>query len=1320
MEQEKCDADGFLALDDRTLQARFGLKREAVAFVRSPDSKTLETWQTLQQKGVTVLVRGQAGYPGRLNEVLGETAPPILYVLGRTELFQTPSVSFCGSRKASEKGLKVAEDSSRLLAGEQFNVISGYAHGVDLAAHKGALEAGGTTTIVLAEGILHFRTKEQLQDVLGDDPLARALVVSEFPPRLPWKAHNAMTRNRTICGLSNAMVVIESGLEGGTFEAGKTSLDLKLPLFCVEYAETVPSAAGNPYFLQHGAISLKRARNGQPNLSKLITILRDPTGTRPPTAPAEPQLTLHETPAPNVTQATQSEQIKMTSHPKRLIEVDLPIKRISVHARNEKDSRLGHIPRLHIYPAARPLAACRAVICAGLWPDPADKHCPEIFCVAASKEMQKWVLHQRQEMLSEESRPRFEKARRHPEMFKDKQELRGALLDFIADFANWDNSTKPEFLETSRKLTRAAHEALGGESGTSPLLVDPFSGGGAIPLEALRVGADAFASDLNPVSLTICKVVLEHTPKHGLRLTEEVEKGIHWIQGQATKELTQFYQPDEDGSTPIAYLWARTIISESPESGNKNPIEVPLLRTLWLAKKAGGKRAMRWVRDKQGAVKTEVAEVRYEDGSCMTVRRPLLEIFTPIQDSEVEPGTVRKTSATCPVTGYTTPAERVRAQLKKRNGGTKDARLYCIVTTRDGETGRQYRVTNYRDLKQIEAATKELASRIDSHKGKFPFLPTEPTPTGGGRGAGRAFGQRAYGMDSFSNLFNARQLLALTTYARLARDYTHNINDPELATAVASCFGLLVDRLADLNCSLCAWQLSTPNTAHVFVRWAIQIIMDFGEVNPLAAAGGSPESALRRMLASLENLTASHLHSAQVVCASADAHPLPDDSAQAFITDPPYYDAVPYADLSKFFLVWLKRSIPSFDATLDESRECIVDDQKAKDHAYFERTMTKCLAEGRRVLQPSGIGVIVFAHKSTAGWESLLQAIVDAGWIITASWPIDTEMESRLRAKKSAALASSVHLVCRPRENIGGSVRTDEIGDWRDVLQALPIRIHEWMPRLAEEGVVGADAIFACLGPALEIFSRYSRVEKADGETVTLKEYLEQIWAAVAKEALALVFKDADTSGFEADARLTAMWLWTLNAGNTDASNGDSAEEDDSEDESEGGSKKAKAIGFVLEYDAARKIAQGLGANLENLGSLVEVSGETARLLPVGERARHLFGKEEGKVTPARKKKVPQLDLFKVLEQADEGGTTFGETKVERHGETVLDRIHQSMILFAAGRSEAMKRFLVEDGAGRDPRFWRLAQALSALYPSSTEEKRWVDGVLARKKGLGF
>jgi len=301
-------------------------------------------------------------------------------------------------------------------------------------------------------------------------------------------------------------------------------------------------------------------------------------------------------------------------------------------------------------------------------------------------------------------------------------------------------------------------------------------------------------------------------------------------------------------------------------------------------------------------------------------------------------------------------------------------------------------------------------------------------------------------------------------------------------------------------------------------------------------------------------------------------------------------------------------------------------------------------------------------------------------------------------------------------------VRTDAVGDWRDVLQELPRRIHEWMPRLAREGVVGADAIFACLGPALEVFSRYSRVEKPSGEEVRLREYLEHVWAAVAKEALNMVFAGADATGFEEDARLTAMWLWTLSTGANGNGGGDEADEDDEDDE--GSSKGGTTSGFTLEYDAARKIAQGLGAHLERLVSLVEVKGDKARLLPVAERTRHLFGKDDADApTTGRAKKVKEAVLpfeEELVRVEQDAGRTGGGMGAPAPGATVLDRVHQAMLLFAAGRSEAMKRFLVEEGAGNDPRFWRLAQALSALYPAQTDEKRWVDGVLARKKGLGF
>lgn len=1101
------------------------------------------------------------------------------------------------------------------------------------------------------------------------------------------------------------------------------------------------------------------------------------------------------------------------TYPKRLIEVDLPIKRISAHARREKSIRHGHISTLHIWWARRPLAACRAVICAALWPDPADEACPHHFWDVAYGQMQEWTTHERQQLLSAESRKRFEAVRKKPELLEDKVQLRSALLDFIADFANWDNSTVKEYLDTSRALTQAAHEALGGAPGTRPLVVDPFAGGGSIPLEALRVGADAFASDLNPVPVLLNKVVLEYIPKYGQRLADEVRKWGEWIKREAEQELAEFYPPDllcpdemkgkgcrllsiEGGSvgtvfyddmevglaaiaakanvryyyqphrgpvsgggllaaaadaslefkaedpelgqklsrqgfkpvpkaTPIAYLWARTIQCEGPGCG----AEVPLVRSLWLAKKANRSVALQLVPN-QKAKRVDFKIIIKQRGGWVNQDDHKEKIEDPKFD-----GTVKRGSATCACCGYTTPVARIREQLKSRFGGANDARLMCIVVLRPNEPGRSYRVGTQQDLKLVSKAASELEKRLRAHEGELSLIPTEPLPPQGSLG----FRVQPYGMTEWNHLFTNRQLLSVTTVAALVQR-AGALADKSLGSAVQTCLALAVSRLADRTCTLCTWrpQADQEKVEHVFTRQALPMTWDFAEGIFLSERTAGWNDAYEPPARLIESFSELRLHEGNATASSAASHPLPDDAASLFATDPPYYDAVPYSDLADFFFVWLKRSLPSTDASAFKSvvtpkeGECIVDEPRGKDRAYFEATMKQAMAEGRRVLAPSGMGIVVFAHKSTAGWEAQLQAMIEAGWIMTGSWPIDTEMGTRLRAMDSAALASSVHLVCRPRENPDGSVRTDEIGlsagahaevgDWRDVLQELPRRIHEWMPRLAEEGVVGADAIFACLGPALEIFSRYSRVEKASGEAVTLKEYLEQVWAAVAKEALTMIFTGADTTGFEEDARLTAMWLWTLNAGNTGTTDeSDSTNSDSETDDDDSGNKPGKAKGgFVLEYDAARKIAQGLGAHLEDLTSLVEVSGEQARLLPVGERARHLFGKDEGRTVTTKKKKSPQMDLFKALEQANEGGTTFGETTVERHGDTVLDRIHQSMILFAAGRSEAIKRFLVEDGVGRDQRFWRLAQALSALYPSHTEEKRWVDGVLARKKGLGF
>lgn len=998
----------------------------------------------------------------------------------------------------------------------------------------------------------------------------------------------------------------------------------------------------------------------------------------------------------------------MKGYPKRLIEVDLPIKRISAHARREKSIRHGHISTLHIWWARRPLAACRSVICAALWPDPADPLCPNSFRETARALMKKWAK-EHLGLLGPESYRRFIGFQKTPSKLENNEELRRALLDFIADFANWDNSTRIEYLETSRTLTQAAHETLGGVPGMRPLVVDPFVGGGSITLESLRVGADAFASDLNPVAVLLNKVVLEYIPKYGQRLADEVRKWGEWVKKESEKILAEFYPKDPDGATPIAYLWARTIACEGPVCG----AEVPLIRSLWLSKKSSRSVALKMIPDSR-------------------MKLVEFEIIYNARAKDVGEGTVRRGSATCPVCGYTTPVASVRRQLNERRGGVVNARLFCVVTIMPGKQGRFFRLPTETDLKILKNSTRELGKRELEYAGPFSLVPDETLPIMSG-----VFNAPIYGHNTWGSLFTPRQLLAITTLAQLVKETETKLKllyEEDFDIAVRTCLGLVLDKVTERLTSLSRYDTSAKMSGiiGIYSGQRMPMVWDFGEGNPILDRSSGWEQCLQWHINVLLELSKLNLHPGDVVNASAMFHPLPNEGANAFVTDPPYYNAVPYADLSDFFYVWLKRTIgdsyPSLFSTSltpkeDECCEMAGWDPNRyphKDGKWFEEKMGLAMSEGRRILAPDGIGIVVFAHKTTSGWEAQLQAMIDSGWIVTGSWPIDTEMETRLRAHNSAALASSIHLVCRPRENHDGSIHNKFIGDWRDVLQELPKRIHEWMPRLAAEGVVGADAIFACLGPALEIFSRYSCVEKASGEQVTLKEYLEQVWAAVAREALGMIFEGADASGFDEDSRLTAMWLWTLSTGANGNSKIETPDNDDKEsfDEEDGSSSKQASGGYVMEYDAARKIAQGLGVHLEKLTTVVEIKGDKACLLSVTERARFLFGKNDGQETK-KPKKIKQLSLFEMVD-GDEEEYGLGDNLVTKAGDTLLDRIHQSMILFGTGRGEALKRFLVEDGIGRDHRFWRLSQALSALYPSDSNEKRWVDGVLARKKGLGF
>ena len=987
----------------------------------------------------------------------------------------------------------------------------------------------------------------------------------------------------------------------------------------------------------------------------------------------------------------------MNQYPKRLIEVDLPIKRISAHARRETSITSGHIKSLHIWWARRPLAACRAVNCASLWLDPADEECPESFRLAARDEMKKWGRHHR-DLMSAESFTRFEAANKQHTKYENNEHLRSLLLDFIADFANWDNSASKPYIETSRRLTQAAHIANGGELGTRPLVVDPFAGGGAIPLEALKIGADATASDLNPIPILLNTIVLEYIPKYGPKLADRVRWWGGKVKEIAEKELAEFFPAISRDEKPIAYLWARTVKCEGPGCG----FEIPLMRTRQLVNKKNKSVAVALRPNQQTrSLEFELTDKKLGESSA----------------------TVIKGKAVCPICSFITPVASVRAQLKARRGGTKDARLVCVVTKSRSQKGKSYRLPTSKDFEALQTTSQALAR--ESRGEGLSFVPNENIEDS----EPRRIPLPIYGMTRWSDLFNDRQLLVPGTFCRIVRDLDLSSEaDRNFASAIKTILALSASKLADRNSSLCRWIYQNESPGYTFGRQALPMLWDYAESSPLESGGGW--SGIIEDTANMIETQAVSNIAGQVEQASASEQILPDDSVDLYFTDPPYYYSIPYSNLSDFFFVWLKRMVDGRHASLfgdEQSPKAgeIIQNlphkevaHKQKDRAYYEAGMTAAFAAGRRVTKPTGIGTIVFAHTETEAWEALLTALLSAGWLVSASWPIDTERSARMIAQRQSSLASSVHLVCRPRENRDGTL-SEEIGDWREILRRLPNRVHEWMPRLAKEGVVGADAIFACLGPALEIFSRYSSVEKPSGEVVNLREYLEYVWAAVAKEALNMIFEGADASGFEEDARLTAMWLWTLFAGASAADSSEIEDEADESDDDESSGKSAKTKGYILEYDAARKIAQGLGAHLEDLTSIIEVKGDKARLLPVSERARDLFGYVDSSATEKKRKTKAQKKLFEEMEEFDYESTT-GIGGAPEAGATTLDRIHQTMLLFGSGRSEAVRRFLVDDGVGNDERFWRLANALSALYPTGTDEKRWVDGVLARKKGLGF
>jgi adenine-specific DNA methylase len=1000
---------------------------------------------------------------------------------------------------------------------------------------------------------------------------------------------------------------------------------------------------------------------------------------------------------------------------KRLAEVDFPIAQVSKHSAREKSIRHGHPSTLHLWWARRPLAACRAMLMALLLPDPCDDHCPKEFIAEAATLL-----------LNHYGRPM-----KWEELVATPQGIRKVLLDFIADFANWDNSSNSEYLKTGRALVKAAHPE------EIPLVVDPFAGGGSIPLEALRLGCEAFASDLNPVACLILKVMLEDIPRHGPKLAEELRRVGKEIKEEAEKELSEFYPKDPDDATPIAYLWARTVRCESPNCG----AEIPLVRSFWLCKKPIRKRALRY-----------------------TVVRPIdkppyaeFGIFEPKTDKEVPNGTITRAKATCLCCNTVLAPERVRAQLVQERGGADvifdkygnrigGARMIAVVTLKPGQTGRFYRPVTEHDYQAVWKAQQKLNNVLEDWerggmKGLSP-VPDEPLPTARQRGSS-GFRILLYGIRTFGDLFTSRQKVALHSLATAISSLGQS------PRVIVDLLALMLNHTTERCSSLCRWrpQPYMETIEGVFGRQALPMVWDFAESTVLSESTGSFLHGLGVKAQAVENAVSLPC-GGQVELADAGLSPLPDSSVAVWFTDPPYYDAIAYADLSDFFFVWFKRTLPGHPLLRDpfnrmntltpKDAEVIQDPARVvngspKNKDFYENAMARAFAEGRRVLKHDAVGVVVFAHKTTEGWEALLSGMILGGWTITGSWPIATEMGSRLRALDTASLATSVHLVCRPRPDDA------PIGDWAEVLRELPNRVGGWMERLQSEGIRGADLVFACIGPALEIFSRFRSVETADGREVKLAEYLEKVWEVVGRTALEQVLgteearaRNGMAGALEEDARLTALFLWTLqstNGGSAAPNNGtDQMEAEDLNDDVDNDDETTPAPtakGYSLIYDVVRRFAQPLGIDLRKWeGRIIETNKGIVRLLPLSERIVQLLeprvAEDLGLLRLKRKKqKEQQMDLFEREQKVDQDASTEAAKRVEeetwshlhRDSITTLDHVHKAMMFQKQGQTNALRELLFYEQQWR-PDFLRLANSLSALYPKGSEEKRLLDAML--------
>ncbi|MCD6101176.1 MAG: DUF1156 domain-containing protein [Candidatus Marinimicrobia bacterium] len=774
----------------------------------------------------------------------------------------------------------------------------------------------------------------------------------------------------------------------------------------------------------------------------------------------------------------------MEVNDKRLIEDFLPIREISKESAREKSIRQGHISTLHLWWARRPLVACRAAVYASLVPAPKEKN------------------------------------------------GRGPKSSFIQRLCKYP--ADPYTVKEAIKHIYEAHaKGLSKELGKEvtvkdieegrapkPKILDMFAGGGSIPLEALRLGCDAYAVELNPVAHIIELATLVYPQKYGKKLADEVEKWGRWVIERAREEIGDLYKPIPDPNgygklTPVAYLWTRTVKCKNPACG----AVVPLVRQTWLCKKKG----------KYIALKVS------PDNEAKRPKFSVVQAYTRTEKEAIEkfgfdPGKFsRGGNASCVFCGTVATSDYVKKEGQAKRIGKQ---LMAVVCTKEGQRGKIY-LSPEKVPEDLIPDEKEIWERIEKLCEETGLsVPEEEIVTDGKR----SIWVDLYGYTTFGSLFTPRQVLALLTFTKWVRlayeEMRREGYEEELTRGVLIYLGIMVDRLADFNSAFCVLNVTGGRgVVHTFGRQAIPMCWDFAESTPFNEIGANWQACINAAVNTLKNCLFGKPVS--VLRTSATELPYSNNFFDAIITDPPYYDNISYAALSDFFYVWLKRSIghlypEHFSGELTPKRKEIVADAKrygSKEEAkkFYEEMMEKSLQEAWRVLKPDSPLVMVYAHKTTTGWSTLVEALRKTGFIIQEAWPVHTERPGRLREIGSSALASSIFLCARKREK-------GKIGSYEnEVYPQLEQIVKERVNTLFSKGITGADLIIACVGAGLKAFTQFERVEYANGEEVTSEKYLHIVEGLVLETILEKLFgiSRKGVSDVDAPTRFYVLWRYT-------------------------------------------------------------------------------------------------------------------------------------------------------------------------------------------------